>query len=161
MKPSAERTSVKFVHNQVEPSSLVIHDGTTTLVFSPAEPVGGVDRGGRVCRGFAETLVRSSGVTHSLHCFAGQLHWSDRCDTRDRSPLAQTLEPDTLRGQGDDGEQRGISRPTRVRRWTRTHAARVFVRRVDSPPLRGHAVAGPSAAGMRTFAMGAAVPGTA
>lgn len=42
MQPSTERTLAKFVHNAVEPPSLVIHDGTTTLVFSPADLVGGL-----------------------------------------------------------------------------------------------------------------------
>jgi hypothetical protein len=42
------------VHNKIEPPSLVIHDGTTTMVFSPASIAGGLADVAE----FAEILVQ-------------------------------------------------------------------------------------------------------
>lgn len=42
LRPSATGTSARFVHTASEPPSLVIHDGTTTLVLCPADLPGGL-----------------------------------------------------------------------------------------------------------------------
>jgi hypothetical protein len=52
---SAE-TSARFVYNTVEPPSLVIHDGTTTLVLSPANIAGGLTEAAEL----AEELVQTA-----------------------------------------------------------------------------------------------------
>src|SRR5262249_37287389 len=62
VQPSAD-TSIEFVHNTAEPPSLVIHDGTTSLVFSPADFVGGLTEfvGGLTeAAEFAEELVQGA-----------------------------------------------------------------------------------------------------
>ena len=66
VQPSAG-TSVRFGHNTVEPPSLVIDDGTTTVVFCPANIVGGLTEAAQ----FAELLIQratewESGCRHAL-----------------------------------------------------------------------------------------------
>jgi hypothetical protein len=51
---SVAETSAEFVHDKIEPPSLVIRDGTTTVVFSPAGVAGGMADAAE----FAETLVQ-------------------------------------------------------------------------------------------------------
>jgi transcriptional regulator with XRE-family HTH domain len=52
--PSAAGTSTRFVHTTAQPPSLVIHDGTTTLVFSPADLAEGLADAAK----FAQELVQ-------------------------------------------------------------------------------------------------------
>jgi hypothetical protein len=53
VQPSAG-TSARFVRSTVEPPSLVIDDGTTTVVFCPANIVGGLTEAAQ----FAELLIQ-------------------------------------------------------------------------------------------------------
>jgi hypothetical protein len=53
--PSA-RTSIGFVHTTAEPPSLVIRDGTTTLVFSPPDLANGLADAAE----FAQELVQAA-----------------------------------------------------------------------------------------------------
>jgi len=56
LQPSVVGTSARFVHTLGQPPSLVIHDGTTTLVLRPADSTDGlVD-----AAGFAEALVQGA-----------------------------------------------------------------------------------------------------
>jgi hypothetical protein len=54
VQPSTSGTSARFVRSMIEPPSLVIHDGTTTLVFRPANIAGGVAEAAE----FAQVLVQ-------------------------------------------------------------------------------------------------------
>jgi hypothetical protein len=54
VQPSASGTSARFVPSVTEPPSLVITDGTTTLVFIPASTNGGLAAAAE----FAEALVQ-------------------------------------------------------------------------------------------------------
>jgi hypothetical protein len=54
VQPSAEGTSTRFVHTVVEPPSLVIDDGATTVVFSPARIGDGLAEAAE----FAQELVQ-------------------------------------------------------------------------------------------------------
>jgi len=55
VQPSAARTTARFVRNSVEPPSLVIDDGTSTVVFCPASIVGGLTEAAE----FAEALIQA------------------------------------------------------------------------------------------------------
>src|SRR5215475_12899111 len=66
VQPSAG-TTARFVRNTVEPPWLVIDDGTTTVVFCPANIVGGLTEAAQ----FAELLIQratewESGCRHAL-----------------------------------------------------------------------------------------------
>jgi len=54
LQPSAAGTSVRFVHTTGQPPSLVIHDGTTTLVMCPADLADGLVDAAE----FAEELIQ-------------------------------------------------------------------------------------------------------
>jgi hypothetical protein len=54
VEPSATETSARFVRNAVEPPSLVVDDGTSTVVFRPAGMVGGLADAAE----FAQVLVQ-------------------------------------------------------------------------------------------------------
>jgi hypothetical protein len=89
VQPSTE-TSIEFVHSTVEPPSLVIHDGTATLVFSPADFVGGLTEAAE----FAEKLVQ------------GASEWESGCRRALAAQSADSSNVDTLlttNGKPDDG----------------------------------------------------------
>ncbi len=81
-------TSVRFVQSPVEPPSLVVFDGTSTLVFSPAAVAGGVIDAAAFARVLAETATR----------------WAQGCEQQ--VALARSADP---LGVGDLFEQLGPS----------------------------------------------------
>jgi hypothetical protein len=92
VQPSAD-TSIKFVHNTAEPS-LVIQDGTTSLVFSPADFVGGLAETAE----FAEELVQ------------GASEWESGCRRRLAAQSGDPCDVDILlathgRPQPGDGDR--------------------------------------------------------
>lgn len=54
VEPSATGTSARFARNAVKPPSLVVNDGTSTVVFRPAGMVGGLAAAAE----FAQALVQ-------------------------------------------------------------------------------------------------------
>jgi hypothetical protein len=54
LQPSAAETSARFVHTTGQPPSLMIHDGTTTLVMRPADLADGLVDAAE----FAEELIQ-------------------------------------------------------------------------------------------------------
>jgi hypothetical protein len=54
VQPSVSGTSTRFVHNKIKPPSLVIDDGTTTLVFSPASIAGGLAEAAEFAQNLAQ-----------------------------------------------------------------------------------------------------------
>jgi len=52
------RTSVQLLNGEVQPPTLAVHDGATTVLFSPADMPGGVVGAAAFARDLAQTVSR-------------------------------------------------------------------------------------------------------
>lgn len=91
-------TSVRFVQSSVEPPSLVVFDGTTTLIVSPAALFGGLTEAAAFGRCLAAV------ATEWAQGCEDQVMLSESADPLDIAGLVGQLTPPGAGGGGGDGD---------------------------------------------------------
>jgi DNA-binding transcriptional regulator YiaG len=141
---SAAGSSARFVHTPGQPPSLVIHDGTTTLVLRPADSADGLAD----AAGLAEDLVQ------------GASEWESGC-RRTLAAATQLDDPDdlahawTAEDEHPNATLMGWRRQSSCATKTQDQAGGVTVELAPKPTRRTELVAARKAAGFTQEALAA------